>query len=150
MKKDIALLLLRVAGVTFAFWHGWGKISALAAGGGDRFIASVESLGFPLPAVFAWAAALAEFVGGLAVALGLGTRIAASFAAFTMLVAAFGRHQLHQHVLVAIGLLQVPAEQINEWGNPEMAFLYLILFLAMALMGGGRFSLDRFLPKRKK
>jgi putative oxidoreductase len=150
MKKDIALLLLRLAGLTFALWHGWGKISALATGGGDRFIAGVESLGFPMPAVFAWAAALAEFVGGFAVAFGLGTRIAGSFSAFTMFVAAFGRHQLHQHVLVAIGLLQASPDEIKQWGNPEMSFLYLVLFLAIVLMGGGRFSLDQLLPKRKK
>lgn len=150
MKKDIAMLLLRLAGLGLAIGHGWGKMSALATGGGDRFIAGVESLGFPLPALFAWAAALAEFVGGLAVTFGLGTRIAAAFAAVTMFVAAFGRHQLHQHILVAIGLLQASPDEIKKWGNPEMSFLYLVVFVALALMGGGRFSADRLLPKRKK
>jgi putative oxidoreductase len=150
MKKDIALLLLRLTGLGMAFGHGWGKVSALATGGGDRFIAEVEALGFPLPTVFAWAAALAEFVGGLFVALGLGTRIAACFAGFTMFVAAFGRHQFHQHALVAIGLLQASPDEIKKWGNPEMSLIYLICFLVMVLMGGGRFSLDQLLPKRKK
>lgn len=150
MKKDIALLLLRLAGLGLALGHGWGKMSALATGGGDRFVAGVESLGFPLPYVFAWAAALAEFVGGLFVALGLGTRVAAAFAGFTMFVAAFGRHQFHQHVFVAIGLSQASPEEIKKWGNPEMSMLYLVLFLAIALMGGGRLSLDQWFLKRKK
>ena len=150
MKKDTALLLLRLAGLGLAFGHGWGKISTLAAGEGDRFIAGVEALGFPLPAVFAWAAALAEFAGGLFVALGFGTRIAASFAAFTMFVAAFGRHQFQQHVMVALGLSQATPDEVKKWGNPEMALIYLICFLAIVLLGGGRFSLDPLFFKRKK
>jgi len=150
MKKDTALLLLRLAGLGLAVGHGWGKISALAIGEGDRFVAGVAALGFPLPAVFAWAAALAEFVGGLAVAIGLGSRISASFAAFTMFVAAFGRHHFHHHVLMALGLYQATPDEVKKWGNPEMSLIYLLCFLAIVLMGGGRFSLDPLFFNRKK
>lgn len=149
MKKDIALLLLRLTGVYLALGHGWGKISSLATEGGDRLIAGVGSLGFPLPAVFAWAAGLSEFAGGLLIAVGLASRIAASFAAFTMFVAAFARHRFHQHILVGVGLAQVPPETVKSWGNPELAVSYLLCFLAVAVMGGGRFSLD-YLLRRKK
>jgi putative oxidoreductase len=142
MKKDIALLLLRLTGLGMAINHGWGKISSFAAGGGDRFIAGVEALGFPMPVIFAWVAALAEFGGGLLLALGLGTRIAASFAAFAMVVAAFLRHRFHQHLLVAVGLLDATPEEVKEWGNPEMGLLYLVCFIVIILMGGGRYSLD--------
>jgi putative oxidoreductase len=149
MKKDIALLLLRLAGLGLALGHGWGKISSLATGGGDRFIAGVGALGVPLPGVFAWAAAISEFGCGLLVVLGLGTRIAASFAAFTMFVAAFFRHRFHQHILVSLGLLSASPDEVKKWGNPEMGLIYMVCFLAIVLMGGGRFSLDRLSLKRK-
>jgi putative oxidoreductase len=149
MKKDVALLLLRLTGLGLALFHGWGKIASFATGGGDGFFSGVEALGFPLPGVFAWAAALSEFGGGLLVALGLGTRVAASFAGFTMFVAAFLRHRFHQHLLVAVGLMDAAPEEVKKWGNPEMSLIYLMGFIALILMGGGRYSLD-YLIRRKK
>jgi putative oxidoreductase len=150
LLTDLALLLLRLCGLGMALAHGYGKLAALAAGEGGRFIAGVEALGFPLPGLFAWAAALAEFLGGLCVALGLGTRIAAAFAGFTMFVAAFARHHAFQHLLVAVGALTVSEETARSWGSPEMALLYLVVFVALALTGGGRFSVDRLLPGRRR
>lgn len=143
MKKDTALLLLRLAGLGLAFGHGWGKVASLATGGGDRLIANVGTLGFPLPGFFAWAAAMAEFAGGLCVALGLGTRIAASLAASTMFVAAFLRHKFHLHLLVWLGLYSPPEDVIKSWRNPELAMIYLFCFLALVLLGGGRFPWHR-------
>jgi putative oxidoreductase len=142
MSRDLAILLLRLSGLGLAHGHGWGKVSGLAAGHGERLVDSVSAIGFPAPLVFAWAAALAEFVGGLCVALGLGTRIAAAFTGFTMLVAAFGRHQAHRHFLSWLGLAPVPEETLKAWGNPELALVYLLAFVTIALLGPGRFSLD--------
>ena len=39
---------------------------------------------------------------------------------------------------------------IEKWGNPELAVIYLICFVSLMLLGGGRFCLDRVLFKRKK
>ena len=64
MTKDLALFVLRLSGLGLAFGHGWQKVAMLSSGGGDRFVAGVEALGFPMPLVFAWAAGLAELVGG--------------------------------------------------------------------------------------
>jgi putative oxidoreductase len=150
MTRDVAVLILRLAGLGLALAHGWGKVAALAMGSGDRFVEGVASLGFPLPALFAWAAALAEFGGGLAVALGLGTRVAAGFAAFTMAVAAFGRHHAHELLLVKLGLAGATPDQLKAWGNPELALVYLALFLGVALLGGGRFSLDAGLGRKRR
>jgi putative oxidoreductase len=147
-KEDVALLVLRLVGLGMAFGHGWGKIVALSAGRGDGFIGAVAGLGFPAPGLFAWAAALAEFVGGLCVALGLGTRVASGFAAFTMLVAAFGRHQAHRHLLVTLGLDRASEETIKAWGNPELALVYLVVFLTITVMGPGRLALDQLIRKR--
>jgi putative oxidoreductase len=146
---DVALLLLRLAGLGLALAHGYGKVAALATGQGAGFIAGVESLGFPLPVLFAWAAALGEFAGGLFVAVGLGTRVAAAFAAFTMFVAAFVRHHALQHLLVATGVTTVPEDTVRAWGNPELALVYLAALGAVALAGGGRFSLDHLLARRR-
>jgi len=150
MTRDLALLILRLAGLGLALAHGWSKVLMLASGGGDRFVQAVAGMGFPMPGVFAWAAALAEFVGGLAVALGLATRTAAGLAAFTMAVAAFGRHHAHDRLLALLGLGQATPEQIKEWGDPELALVYLALLLAVAFLGGGRFSLDAGLGRKRR
>lgn len=150
LASDVALLLLRLSGLGLALAHGYGKVVALSTGRGDGFIAGVGSLGFPLPALFAWAAALAELLGGLLVAVGVGTRMAAAFAGATMFVAAFVRHHALQRLLVAAGAMQAPEETLRSWGNPELSLLYLLVFAALVLTGGGRFSLDRALPGRRR
>ncbi len=149
MTRDLGLLILRLAGGGLALAHGWGKVVALAAGQGERLVAGVTSLGFPAPGLFAWAAALAEFAGGLCVMIGLGTRVAAAFAAFTMTVAAFGQHKAHLQLLGKLGLLQVGPDMLKQWGNPELALVYLAAFLAVALLGPGRFALDAMIGGRK-
>src|SRR3989304_1376910 len=114
ISKDLALLILRLAGIGLAYAHGWAK------------------------------------AGGLVVASGLFTRVAASFAAFTMFVAGFLRHKFHLHILVALGLLSVPEETAEGWGNPELALIYCLVMVSLILMGGGRFSLDHVMGKRGK
>ena len=114
------------AGALLALNHGYGKVFGGKIAG---FASGVADLGFPFPTFFAWAAALSEFAGGIMVALGLGTRIGAVFAGFTMLVASY-RH------------LDDP------WSKKELALLYLASMVAIALIGGGRFSLDSSLRLR--
>ncbi len=85
---DWGLLVLRVfSGLGIAFGHGLGKLPP-----SDRFIAGTAELGFPMPFVFAWVAALSEFLGGIFIALGIFTRPAAFMVLMTMLVAVFRRH----------------------------------------------------------
>lgn len=141
LAEDLGLLLLRLAGVGMAVFHGWGKVVALGSGGGERFIQTVSNLGFPLPVLFAWAAALTELVGGVCLALGLGVRVAAPALAFTMFVAAFGRHHALDHLWVALGLQA--SGTLEGTGSPEKALVYMIIFVALALLGPGGLSLDR-------
>lgn len=150
VTKDLGVLILRLAGGGLALAHGWGKVVSLSAGQGDRLVAGVGALGFPAPGLFAWAAALAEFVGGLCVLLGLATRVAAAFAAFTMAVAAFGQHRAHLQLLAKVGALAVPADSLKAWGNPELALVYLSIFLAIAPIGAGRFALDALIGRGRK
>jgi putative oxidoreductase len=149
MARDIGLLALRLAGVYLALSHGYGKVAGLLSGE-RRFLQGVTELGFPLPVVFAWAAALSEFAGGLLVALGLFTPFAAAFAGFTMLVAAVGQHHAIPRFLSFLGIAPVTAETLQAWGNPELAIAYLLVMVAVALLGPGRFSIDAWRASRKQ
>jgi putative oxidoreductase len=148
VRIDVGLLVLRLTGLSLALVHGWPKLVALQAGT-SKFPESVAALGFPAPTVFAWLAALAEVVGGLGVALGLGTRIAAGLAAFTMVVAAFLRHHAHDLLLAKLGLVTMTEEQRQAWGNPEMALVYLAAMIAVALVGPGRLSIDAMMTSSR-
>ncbi|HRP62333.1 MAG TPA: DoxX family protein [Phycisphaerales bacterium] len=122
VAADLGLTLLRIAAGLLMAPHGWGKIPP-----SGQFLDGVSEMGFPMPIVFAWGAALSEFVGGLLLAAGLFTRPAAFMMAGTMVVAAFVAHA----------------------GDPisvrEMALLYLFIAIAFMFNGSGRFGLDRFL-----
>jgi putative oxidoreductase len=150
VARDIGLLILRLAGLYLAIGHGWGKVAGLAAGQ-DGFVKATADLGLPMPVLFAWAAALSEFLGGLLVTVGLGTRVAAAFAASTMAVAAFGRHHAHGHLLNALGIAPVAADVTKGWGNPELALIYLLAFVALAFTGPGGLAIDaRFARKGRR
>ena len=119
---DLGLLWLRVlAGLGMAH-HGFGKIFG---GRMDQFAQGVAQLGFPMPETFAWAAALSEFLGGVCLILGLGTRLAAAAIFATMSVAAFLRH--------AADLLSVK----------ELALVYWTITGTLMLTGAGVFSFDQ-------
>ncbi len=123
---DAGLLVLRLmAGLTLAFAHGLGKIPP-----SPGFVEATAALGFPLPSLFAWAAGLAEFAGGLCLAVGLLTRPAAFFVLFTMGVAFFLQHGA------------------DPFSAKELAFLYGAVALGLLLTGAGRFSLDARLRGR--
>lgn len=87
-----ALLALRIAAGAIFIFHGYGKLFG-GAPGMEVFTAMVARIGFPLPAVFAYAAAFSEFFGGLALVLGIFTRVASVFTGIVMLVALVGVKQ---------------------------------------------------------
>ena len=150
LHNDIALFILRLSGMGMAVAHGWPKISALATGGGEQVVAAVASLGFPMPYAFAWAAGSAELIGGGLLAIGLFTRSAAFFVGFTMMIASFMRHQFLQKLLLLFGLITPSTETIEGWGSAERALLYLLVCLALLILGPGRFSLDYLSSANKK
>ena len=123
---DVGLLLLRLGfGLALAFGHGLGKLPP-----SQGFIDTTAGLGFPLPTLFAWAAGLSEFVGGLLLALGLLTRPAGLFVAVTLGVAAFVQHAG------------------DPFGDRELALAYFVVGLAFAVMGAGRYALDAAIRRR--
>lgn len=125
---DAALLLLRLGFfLPMAFLHGLGKLPP-----SEGFIGGTAALGFPLPVVFAWAAGLSEFLGGLLLAAGLLTRPAAGLLAFTMAVAFFGAH----------------GAALSGDNSGEMALLYLVASVVVLVAGPGLYSVDARLSGR--
>lgn len=87
--RSFGLFWLRLMAGAGLAWHGYQKVFQY---GVDKFATGVAGMGFPMPLVFAWAATLAEFLGGAMLVLGVKTRAAAFFAFVTMTVAAFVAH----------------------------------------------------------
>lgn len=127
-KQDVALLVLRVAAGLIFVLHGWGKLFG-GNPGMENFTKMVAGIGFPLPVVFAYAAALSEFLGGIALALGVFPRVATLFLGFVMLVALF-----------AVKKAQLPK------ADPDLALLAIVV--AVGLHGAGRYTLGALLKKK--
>lgn len=118
------LTLIRViVGIVFLA-HGYQKLFAVGIGG---IAAGMGQIGLPLPYVSATLLSLTEFLGGLALILGLGTRLAAAPLAFAMLVATTVAH--------GAGGFFLPT-------GFEYALTLLTLNLALILTGPGAFALD--------
>ncbi len=121
-----ALLIVRVgAGGLMLIQHGWGKLMAFGE----------KSSGFPDPLGVGNTTSMALAVGAevfasILLILGLLTRLAAIPLLFTMFVAAVIIHAA------------------DPFQKKELAILYGLLFLALVVAGGGRFSLDRVLRER--
>jgi putative oxidoreductase len=114
--------------------HGSQKLFGWFGGygleGTGQFMASIGlNPGF----VMAFLAGSAEFFGGLGLILGLMTRPAAAVSAITMLVALFWVHWGKGFFLDSHGI--------------EYALALLSATVTLALMGGGRYSLDSYLVK---
>lgn len=116
----LGLLWLRVLMGSGIAYHGYGKIFD---GGMPGFIEGVTKMGFAMPVVFAWIAALSEFLGGILIVLGLGTRYAAFFVFATMFVAAFIAHGE------------------DTFDKKEMALAYWTMAGTLVLTGGGGIGL---------
>ena len=118
---DFAYALLRImAGLMFAF-HGAQKLLGL-------FAQSQPSAGSQL-----WFAGIIELFGGLAVMLGLGTRLAALICSGEMAVAYF---QVHWK-------FQLNSQFFPIVNQGELAALYCFVFLLVVFRGGVKWSLGK-------
>lgn len=120
---SVGFLFLRlVMGVGFVF-HGWPKIQEPFGWMGPEAA---------MPGILQALAALAEFGGGVALILGLLTRLASLGIACVM--------------VVAVGWVHVPQGDpfVGGPGEPsyELAAVYLACALLFLLSGAGRLSLD--------
>lgn len=125
---DAAWLLLRVwTGLAMALLHGWPKIADF-----DVIVQRFpDALGIGSPAVNLALSASAEFGAALLLAAGLGTRAAALVLTVNMSVAWLVGH----------------GAQLSGPRSGETAFIYLAVFVAVAIAGPGRLSADAWLGR---
>ena len=122
----LGLLWLRLLmGIGIAH-HGFGKVFG---GHIDKFAQGVAHDGLPFPLIMAWAAALSEFLGGICIAIGFQTQLAAFFVFATMSVAIFIHH--------AADPLSVK----------ELALCYWTMAATLILTGGGPYTVEVRLKK---
>ena len=81
-------------------------------------------------------------------AAGLFTRVTALFPAFAMTVAAFGHHRLATRGLALLGLAEAPPP-LRDGCRLELAVVYLLVLVGIALLGPGRLSLDGWRERRR-
>ena len=125
----LSWLIVRVAVGWNLLVHGWGKIMV---GPTPTFLKAFADMGFTPPQFWFWASTVNETAAGIALILGLFTRFFAATAAIEMLVITVlywsnGFAWLHRGY-----------EYVLLWG--------LVCF-AIALRGGGPYSLDRKLGR---
>jgi len=125
-NPDLGLLIFRLfVGLAMAFAHGLGKLPPP-----PQLVDGLTAMGLPMPGIMSWLVALAEFGGGLMIAMGLCTRFAASIVGITMFVAGFVVH--------AADPFQVK----------ELAFFYLASCVLLIFTGAGRYSADSKVCKK--
>jgi len=118
--KDVALLILRTGISAMMIPHGYGKLIKIIEGN----FAFINPIGLG-ESLSLFLVTFAEFVCPILIILGFKTRLAAIPVAFTMLVAA---------------LIQHHGDPISE---RESAIVYLVAFTAIAMLGAGKYSIDR-------
>ena len=108
--------------------HGWGKVTK----GPAAFVKGFSDIGFEPANVWVWAALGVEFFGGIALILGLFTRFFAAAAAIEMLLitALYWNN--------GFAWLNRGYEYVLMWG---------LISFAIALRGGGDYSVDRLIGR---
>jgi putative oxidoreductase len=125
----LSWLIVRVAVGWNLLVHGWGKIMI---GPTAAFLKGFADLGFTPPEFWFWASTVNETAAGIALILGLFTRFFAATAAIELLIIT-----------------------ILYWANGfawlhrgyEYTLLWGLICFAIALRGGGPYSLDRKLGR---
>jgi putative oxidoreductase len=133
MKKfEASTLIIRlVLGVTF-FVHGLVKFQ----GGIENIVGWFDSIG--LPGALAYAVALLEMVGGIALIVGLGSRIVSALLVLLMLGA------------IVKGKLAVGFLGNGQGAGWELDLALLVMALFIAINDSKMFALDKVLFKGQK
>ncbi|MGL3806873.1 DoxX family protein [Paeniglutamicibacter sp. R2-26] len=125
-------ILRVVVGFLFAA-HGWQKYVQFTL---DGTTAAFGQMGVPAAALVAPAVATLELVGGIALMLGVLTRVFAALLALNM--------------LGALVLVHAPAGIFVENGGFELVLLLAAGAAAIALAGPGRIAVDRLILGRAR
>lgn len=126
---DLTSLILRVAAGSFMIYgHGAGKFSKFFS---DEAIEFIDPFGISATATLGLVI-FAEVICAVLVIFGLMTRWALIPLMLTMLYAVFVAHG------------------DDPFRQKEMGLLYFFIFVALMLLGPGKYSLDRMLRKRRE
>ncbi len=121
-QLNVALLFLRITVGVLMAHHGYGKLIHF-----DEYSAKfMEFLGLSA-SVSLGLVVFSEFFCSLLLIVGFFTRLALIPLIVTMIVAAFKAHNA------------------DIFGEGEMAFLYLAVYVSLLLKGAGKYSADKFL-----
>ena len=124
---SFGLAVLRIAVGTIFIRHGAQKLFSFGFAG---VTGAFTQMGIPLPGIMGPFVALFEFFGGIALVMGLLTRLVALGFAIDMLTA------------ILLVLLK------NGFSHFELEFLLAGSSLALSLTGAGGFSVDALLARR--
>jgi len=128
--RDIAYTALRVVAGYNLLMHGWLKIGTYGLAGVTGFMAKA---GLEPAAAFAVAAMFLETVGGICIIIGLFTRFFAAALAIELLIGFFAVH-------LKAGF------DVTKGGYEYILLLGVVMF-AIAIRGGGPYSVDRLIGK---
>ena len=123
---SIALLLLRVAIGGMMLTHGLGKLIMLF---GNDPIVFADPLGVGLTTSLVLAV-FTEVFCSLFLIFGIATRFSAISLSVTMFIAAFIVHSN------------------DDFAVKEIALLYLLIYVVLAIVGAGKYSIDNWLSKK--
>ena len=129
--KDFSEVVVRVAAGGILFVHGWLKFNAGLA----PVVGAMTKNGFVPAQAFAMSAMFLETVGAICIILGLFTRFFAAAIAIELFFITFFVSYTHGFAFSAPG------------GGYEFPLLWGLVFFAIALRGGGRYSIDRMIGK---
>ncbi|MBT4856233.1 DoxX family protein [bacterium] len=125
--KSFGLFLIRIGLGAIFIYHGWPKV----IGGVDQWHwlgLQMSHVGITfMPAFWGLLAALIEFLGGICLVLGLGTRFWAFLLACVMFVA-FAMHY----------------KTGDAWVAQSHPLSLCVVFIGLMIAGSGMFAVDRF------
>jgi putative oxidoreductase len=133
--RDVVLLLARIGLGVIMIAHAkleYDFAGGSVAGVGELFAQS----GIPLPAITGPANVLFEFVGGVAMIVGLAVPIVGVLMALNMVGAWM---LVHTSPLFSM-----------DHNGPELAIMIALLSLVLAVVGSGRFGLDHLIIARRR
>jgi putative oxidoreductase len=129
-QVDLALLAVRLAGAVAFLYHGSAILFGAFGGPGLHGFSAFTHM----PLAVAFLVGLAQFCGGLAFLTGVLTRLGGISVAVVMLGAIF--------------LVHLPKGFDVAKGGFEYALTQLLIAVALAIAGAGRFTLAALLPQR--
>lgn len=119
-NENVGLLLLRLAVAVPFIYHGYGKLADH-----EVYVQAFTGMGIFAPAFMAWVVGLVEFVGGIAILLGIFVRTAGVLLAVVMVVAIATVHAKNGYSLMT--------------GGYEYTLTLLLAALAVAFTGAGAY-----------